>query len=332
MRVAGRMPEPGGRRRGVRAGPESGGRRPGHRGLLVPDASRRPWGGRRGVSAVRDGARARRRRRLPSLPSRFRDRPAGAPARATGTRPVLRARSAHRRDGPPFSNRCTSASFISSSSAAISITSRTCTRFPAATDRSTSIVRFRVRVAYQLIADFLPAGGTPQLVQRSFVTAAYTGSLLRPAALTRDVTDKVIGPTRVKLTLPEPMAGREQLITFDLQDAVTGAAVSDLEPYLGATGHLLVASADLAVASHFHPVAEISGRAGPTVVFQVLFPSPGDYRMWVQFQRRGQVLTAPFTFAVQRTRLTPATVSPVRASRRSLATRSERRSRAARRA
>ena len=151
---------------------------------------------------------------------------------------------------------------------------------------------------YQLIADFLPAGGTPQLVQRSFVTAVYTGSLLPPAALTRDVTDKVIGATRVKLTLPEPMAGREQLITFDLQDAVTGAAVSDLEPYLGATGHLLVASADLAVASHFHPVAEISGRAGPTVVFQVLFPSPGDYRMWAQFQRHGQVLTAPFTFAV----------------------------------
>ena len=30
---------------------------------------------------------------------------------------------------------------------------------------------------YMLIADFLPAGGTPQLVQRAIVTPGYTGPL-----------------------------------------------------------------------------------------------------------------------------------------------------------
>jgi hypothetical protein len=108
-----------------------------------------------------------------------------------------------------------------------------------------------------------------------------------------------VGDTRVKPAMPDPLAGREQLVTFELEDARTGAPVTDLEPYLGAAGHLLFASADLAVAAHSHPVAQISEAGGPTVVFQWLFPRAGDYRMWVQFQRHGQVLTASFTVPVK---------------------------------
>jgi hypothetical protein len=151
--------------------------------------------------------------------------------------------------------------------------------------------------AYQLIADFLPEGGAPQLVQRSFVTAGYTAALAAVPALRPDAADKVVGGTRVKLTMPEPFAGREQLITFDVLDETTGAPAGDLEPYLGATGHLLVASADLAVASHAHPIADINGSRS-NIVFEVLFPRPGDYRLWVQFQRRGQVITTAFTVPV----------------------------------
>jgi hypothetical protein len=58
-----------------------------------------------------------------------------------------------------------------------------------------------------------------------------------------------------------------------------------------------VASADLSYASHSHPLAE----AGPSssVVFQVLFARAGMHRVWVQFQRDGRVITAPFTVAVE---------------------------------
>lgn len=152
---------------------------------------------------------------------------------------------------------------------------------------------------YQLIADFLPAGAPPQLVQRSFVTAGYSGSLIAPDRLEPGAADAVVGNTRVRLTMPDAVAGREQLITFDLEEAATGAPVRDLEPYLGASGHLLLVSGDLAVANHSHPVVEISKAGGPTVVFQVLFPGAGHYRMWAQFQRGGQVLTASFTVPVR---------------------------------
>ena len=138
----------------------------------------------------------------------------------------------------------------------------------------------------------------PQLLQRSIVTADYTGPLNAAPTLAEDLHDKVDEGLRAELIPPDPRAGREQLITFQLTDAATGAPVADLEPYLGATGHLLVASADMSVVFHSHPVAAVSSRSGPTVVFQVVFPRPGTYRMWAQFQRRGRVSTVPFTTTV----------------------------------
>jgi hypothetical protein len=153
--------------------------------------------------------------------------------------------------------------------------------------------------AYRLIADFVPSGAPPQLVQKSIVTAGFRGTLLPPAGLAVDLADKVVDGVRVKTVVPEPIAGREQLITFELEDAVSGRPVDDLEPYLGATAHLLLVGADLQSAQHSHPVAEISNAAGPRLVFQVVFPIPGVYRIWVQMQRRGRVLTAPFTVRVR---------------------------------
>lgn len=149
--------------------------------------------------------------------------------------------------------------------------------------------------AYRLIADFVPSGAPPQLVQKSIVTAGYRGSLLRDGRLVLDVADKVVDGVRVKAVIPEPVAGREQLVTFELEDAGTGRPIDDLEPYLGATGHLLLVGADLQTAAHSHPVADLSNGPGPRVVFQVVFPREGDYRVWLQVQRGGRVLTVPFT-------------------------------------
>jgi Heavy metal binding domain len=152
---------------------------------------------------------------------------------------------------------------------------------------------------YQLIADFVPAGAAPQLLQRSIVTADYTGPLNAAPTLAEDLRDKVDHGLRAELTPPDPRAGREQLITLQLSDDATGAPFTDLEPYLGTTGHLLVASVDMSVVFHSHPVAEVSSRNGPSVVFQVLFPRPGTYRMWAQFQRHGRVATVPFTVSIR---------------------------------
>lgn len=151
---------------------------------------------------------------------------------------------------------------------------------------------------YRLIADFLPTGGMPQLVEKTFVTAGYQGDLGRSGPAEPDRRDKVVNGTRVRIFSPPSVAGREQLVTFELVDEVTGEPVRDLQPYLAATGHLLVLSTDLSGAFHSHPAAEVSSTVGPEIVFQLIFGRPGSYRLWLQFQRRGNVETVAFTLPV----------------------------------
>jgi hypothetical protein len=69
--------------------------------------------------------------------------------------------------------------------------------------------------------------------------------------------------------------------------------VDDLQPYLGAKGHLVaLREGDLAYL-HTHPV----GRA---LRFGVAYPSAGRYRLFVQFRHQDAVHTAAFTRNVGR--------------------------------
>ena len=72
--------------------------------------------------------------------------------------------------------------------------------------------------------------------------------------------------------------------------------MSDLEPFLGAPGHMLIVNADLTETDHVHP--EEPATRGPVITFQPLLPAPGTYKLWLQFQRRGVVTTVPFVFVV----------------------------------
>lgn len=72
--------------------------------------------------------------------------------------------------------------------------------------------------------------------------------------------------------------------------------VEDLEPYLGALGHLVVLrDGDLAFL-HVHPEAQRG--SGPDIAFQATFPSSGRYRLFLQFAHASQVHTVAFTVEV----------------------------------
>jgi hypothetical protein len=65
----------------------------------------------------------------------------------------------------------------------------------------------------------------------------------------------------------------------------------ETEPYLGAGGHLVaLREGDLAFL-HVHPTGD-----GPD--FEVEFPTPGRYRLFLQFKHEGRVQTVAFTQAV----------------------------------
>ena len=143
---------------------------------------------------------------------------------------------------------------------------------------------------YMAIAEFLQEGGTPQTFQQAFTTGSAIG---RPATLAVDAVPKVVDGMRVSLDASKVKAGATQPLTFRIEDAATGAAVTDLEPYLGAGAHLLVVSADLTEAVHGHPNGD-----GSRLSFDPLIPRPGAYKVWIQFQRSGKVSTAAFVIAV----------------------------------
>jgi Heavy metal binding domain len=151
---------------------------------------------------------------------------------------------------------------------------------------------------YLLVADFLPAGGTPQLVQRVVATPGYNGPLFATARAMRvGPLEQTMSGLRIRLDPSSPKPRREAHLRFQIADATTGAPVSDLEPYLGAAGHMLLVNADASAAFHAHP--EGGPTSGPTMTFEPTLPSAGLYKLWVQVQRQGQVVTAPFVIAVE---------------------------------
>ena len=111
-------------------------------------------------------------------------------------------------------------------------------------------------------------------------------------ALVPDTSDDVtVGEMKAHVAM---MPGEEATtVRFHLVD-LAGKAVTDLEPWLGAMGHLVIIGADGRDYVHAHPLSEAPTGPGGTVEFAVLFPTPGISRMWGQFQHNGTVFTVPF--------------------------------------
>ncbi|MGY1711202.1 hypothetical protein ACI8AC_17010 [Geodermatophilus sp. SYSU D00758] len=93
-------------------------------------------------------------------------------------------------------------------------------------------------------------------------------------------------------------AGEESELTLSVSR--DGVPVTDLQPYLGAHGHLVVLrEGDLAFL-HVHPAEDdgVEPAPGPHVEFTTTPPSPGTYRLFLDFRHGDVVRTAAFTVEV----------------------------------
>jgi len=131
---------------------------------------------------------------------------------------------------------------------------------------------------YRLLTDFYPSGATPQLLPASI----HVNGPAQPFQLPQSPNLTV----KLRTDPEKPIAGLKTMLFFELtpQDGLT--------PWLGAWGHLLSASADLLDLTHAHPAWEPYRNS---VQFNLIFPRPGEYTLWAQFQRNGVVNTARFT-------------------------------------
>jgi hypothetical protein len=160
---------------------------------------------------------------------------------------------------------------------------------------------------YNIVSDFLPTGGAPQVITRELITADYNGDALSDQVKIEPDTifEKTLNGMTARVEFdPKPLqAGEHGHLTYNLTDAATGQPVADLQPYLGAFGHTLIMSEDQANVVHSHPTPDISndisrGLGGPRVMFEGYFPIPGEYRVWTQFLRHDQITTFSFAFRV----------------------------------
>ena len=142
---------------------------------------------------------------------------------------------------------------------------------------------------YRLFADHQPQGKSPGLAAGELVVA---GDDEPAAALVPNASNEVtVGEIKAHVAITP--GDRETTVRFHLVDAA-GQAVGDLQPYLGAMGHLVIISADGREYVHAHPLSEAKTAPEGAVEFAVHFPKPGIYKMWGQFQRGGSVFSVPF--------------------------------------
>ncbi|MEU4223330.1 hypothetical protein AB0F17_03455 [Nonomuraea sp. NPDC026600] len=145
--------------------------------------------------------------------------------------------------------------------------------------------------AYRAFADFAPTGADGLTLGTDVLVAGdYAPKALPPVGRTSTVDGYTV-------TLDgDLIPGQSSKLT--LKVSKDGKPVTDLQPYLGAYGHLVALRAGDLAYLHVHPDgAPGDGKtaAGPEITFYAEVPSGGDYRLFLDFQHAGTVRTADFT-------------------------------------
>ena len=142
--------------------------------------------------------------------------------------------------------------------------------------------------SYRVFADFKRDGENATLASDLAIDGPTDWKPIPAATDTASAT----GGYEVRLSGGRSSAGEAEL-RFEVR---RGGRPVDVEPYLGARGHLVaLRDGDLAYL-HVHPV---EGEHGP-IAFATEFPTDGRYRLFLQFKHEGRVQTAAFTRDVSR--------------------------------
>ncbi|MCW2795067.1 hypothetical protein [Nocardioides sp.] len=146
--------------------------------------------------------------------------------------------------------------------------------------------------AWRVIADFTPTGGDPLVLGSDLLVPGRS----TPAGLGPDRRTATVGRYDVSLG-GDLVAGQESELTLTVRK--DGAPVTDLDPYLGAYGHLVALRAGDLAYLHVHPDGGPGDVApGPAIVFHAEVPSNGAYRLFLDFRHDDVVRTAAFTVHV----------------------------------
>ena len=146
---------------------------------------------------------------------------------------------------------------------------------------------------YTLFSDYKPTGDTERV---SLMQLAVAGTKATPVSIDENLT-KSFGTTKVSLSMDKEQLKANESVTlmFDLKDTSDNSSIKDLQPYLGRTGHLvIVKQSDLLTEADYIHAHATEGTPVGQVYFMTQFPQPGKYKLWGQFNRNGEIVTAEF--------------------------------------
>ena len=125
------------------------------------------------------------------------------------------------------------------------------------------------------------------------------------------------GPDRIVRVGNEPLRARVPARLSFLVEDENGRPASDMELYMGMLGHAAVLKRDRTIFAHLHPSGSVPmaalqvasgdahaghamapGKLPAAVSFPYGFPRAGDYRVFVQVKRGGQVRSGAFDLTV----------------------------------
>ena len=182
-------------------------------------------------------------------------------------------------------------------------------------------VRFPHSGFYWVFADATPAGLGQQVFRFDLRVGTAKGASAPAAAppLPPPSLDAADGDYAVHLDPFTLTAGQET--TLHMHILHDGQPALDVAPYLGVTAHAVLISASDLSYTHVHAQAPgtpgagmgggmdsmsgmgsappLTGRVPPDLALHVEPPTPGTYRLWLQFMAGGQVRTVAFTVLIQ---------------------------------
>ncbi len=150
---------------------------------------------------------------------------------------------------------------------------------------------------YHLFADVAPLNAGSQVLTATLKVGGSAGE--KCASPAPGIRTRVVDGIRFDLDSDPPAARKTGRLTVRIRDE-DGKSLTGWSPYLGAAGHLMGVDSSGSAFVHAHPDEQHVFRPEEgELPFLVRFPAPGSYRVWVQIQKNGKVVTADFPLAIQ---------------------------------
>jgi hypothetical protein len=162
---------------------------------------------------------------------------------------------------------------------------------------------------YRIFADFTPQNKEKAIAYEDI--ASGNPNTYQPTEYLEPKSKAEDGDYTALITTNAPKVGAMETLSFAITKE--GAPIIDLEPYLGAKGHLVIIKNNTLDYLHVHandmghmdhamriiPVANAHMHDNGKLSFMVTFKEAGSYKAFLQIQHKGIVRTFDFTITAQ---------------------------------